>query len=182
MGYAADPAGVVQSGQARELQLTTDVIEPKPTSRVTINANLDSRGGITVPPGGPGIDFTNVATYNSATSVTAIDANGKDVALTMYFQKSGPESWNVSPRQRRSRRAPTDAGPNIDSRTTQTEQPLTPFCRTSRPAPSSTGRHMPIDDLQLDSRLTQFVRRRRDQARQDGYTRFAVGVVVESTG
>jgi flagellar hook protein FlgE len=105
MGYAADASGVVQSGQAQPLQLQTSAIEPKATSTVGISANLDSRGGLTQPttawnyvaaPGSnPSIDFNDASTYNNATSVTAVDANGKDVVLTSYFQKTGPDTWDV---------------------------------------------------------------------------------------
>jgi flagellar hook protein FlgE len=105
MGYAADTSGTVQSGQAQPLQLLASAIEPKATSTMGISANLDSRGGITQPgnfydpvnnpTGSPTIDFNDALTYNNATSVTAVDANGKDVVLTSYFQKTGPDTWDV---------------------------------------------------------------------------------------
>jgi flagellar hook protein FlgE len=94
MGYAADTAGLVQPGQARELRLSTSAIEPKATSTITVTANLDSRGSITEPTGG-GIDFANANTFNSATSINAVDGNGKDVVVTLYFQKTAAEQWNV---------------------------------------------------------------------------------------
>jgi flagellar hook protein FlgE len=94
MGYAADPAGVVQPGQARELQLNASAIEPQATGRITVQANLDSRGSVTQRNPGE-IDFTDAGTFNSATSVNAVDGNGKDVVVTFYFQKTGPEEWDV---------------------------------------------------------------------------------------
>ena len=94
MGYAADSAGLVQPGQARELVLSTAAIEPKATTRITVSANLDSRGTVTAP-ATPGIDFANANTFNSATSINSVDGNGKDVVVTLYFQKSAAETWNV---------------------------------------------------------------------------------------
>jgi flagellar hook protein FlgE len=95
MGYAADSSGVVQSGQAQPLKLLTTAIEPKATSAVNITANLDSRALITQPASGPGINFNDGTTYNNATSVTAVDANGKDVVITTYFQKTSADNWDI---------------------------------------------------------------------------------------
>jgi flagellar hook protein FlgE len=94
MGYAADAAGIIQPGQARELQLNASAIEPQATGRITVQANLDSRGAVTQRTPGV-IDFTDAGTFNSATSVNAVDANGKDVVVTFYFQKTSAEQWNV---------------------------------------------------------------------------------------
>ena len=94
MGYAADAAGVVQPGQARELKLNASAIEPQATSTISMQANLDSRGSITMPSGG-GIDFTDTGTFNSATSVNSVDGNGKDVVVTFYFQKTDAEAWDI---------------------------------------------------------------------------------------
>ncbi len=95
MGYAADDLGVIQPGQAVPLQLPTGGVSPKPSSRMDIEMNLDSRAGVTVPVAGAAIDFNDAATYNNATSLTVYDAKGQEVALTYYFQKAGTDSWNV---------------------------------------------------------------------------------------
>jgi flagellar hook protein FlgE len=64
--------------------------------------NLDSRLATTAPGGGTGtgVDLTDSATYNNATSMTVYDAKGQDVAVTFYFQKAataadGSDTWNV---------------------------------------------------------------------------------------
>ena len=44
---------------------------------------------------GPQVDFDDPKTYNNATSLTAYDVKGQPVALTYYYQKSAPETWNV---------------------------------------------------------------------------------------
>lgn len=102
MGYPANGAGVIQPGTAQPLQLPTGGIAPAATSSVKMEFNLDSRVKVTAPGGGAGtgIDLRDSTTYNNATSMTAYDAKGQDVALTFYFQRaatpaSGNDVWNV---------------------------------------------------------------------------------------
>ena len=89
LGYPADGTGVIQPGLAQQLQLPTSGIAPKTTADVKMEFNLDSRAAITAPVAG-GISLDNPATYNNATSLTAYDAKGQDVAVTFYFQKNAP--------------------------------------------------------------------------------------------
>jgi len=100
MGYPADGSGVIQPGLAQPLKLPTSGIAPKTTSEITTEFNLDSRSKVTANAAAPGIDMKNPATYNNATSLTAYDAKGQDVAITMYFQKNEPAAdgsttWNI---------------------------------------------------------------------------------------
>jgi flagellar hook protein FlgE len=95
VGYPATPDGTIQPGAAVPLQLPTGGVAPNPTSKITLEMNLDSRKATTLPATAPQIDFTNAKTYNDATSVTVFDAKGQDVALTYYFQKSATDTWNV---------------------------------------------------------------------------------------
>jgi flagellar hook protein FlgE len=95
MGYAADGLGQIQPGLAVALQLPTGGVAPTPTTEVSLRLNLDSRGSVTVPSGTPAIDFSDAATYNNATSLTVYDLQGREVALTYYFQKSGNDTWNL---------------------------------------------------------------------------------------
>jgi flagellar hook protein FlgE len=102
MGYPANGAGVIQPGTAQPLQLPTGGIPPAVTSEVSMEFNLDSRLATTAPGGGTGtgVDLTDSATYNNATSMTVYDAKGQDVAVTFYFQKAAPaadgsDTWNV---------------------------------------------------------------------------------------
>ena len=90
LGYPADGTGVIQPGLAKPLQLPTAGIAPKTTAEVKMEFNLDSRAKITAPAAG-GITLDNPATYNNATSLTAYDAKGQDVAVTFYFQKTTPD-------------------------------------------------------------------------------------------
>ena len=95
MGYPADGTGTIQPGQAKPLQMPTAGITPSATSRIKMELNLDARAKVTVPAAGPAIDLTDPSTYNNATSLTAYDAKGQDVALTYYFQKAATDQWNV---------------------------------------------------------------------------------------
>ena len=95
VGYPATPDGTIQPGAAVPLQLPTGGVAPNPTSKITLEMNLDARKATTLPATAPQIDFTNAKTYNDATSVTVFDAKGQDVALTYYFQKSATDTWNV---------------------------------------------------------------------------------------
>jgi len=95
MGYPADGTGTIQPGQASALQLPTAGINPAATGNITLEMNLDSRVGVTLPAAGPRILLTDPTTYNNATSMTAYDAKGQDVAVTYYFQKAATDQWNV---------------------------------------------------------------------------------------
>ncbi len=95
VGYPASKDGTIQPGAAVPLQLPTGGVDPNPTSKVTIEMNLDSRKAKTLPTTTPQIDFSDAKSYNDATSVTVFDAKGQDVALTYYFQKSATDTWNV---------------------------------------------------------------------------------------
>jgi flagellar hook protein FlgE len=95
LGYPADAQGTIQPGVAGPLQLPTAGIEPSTTTEITMEMNLDSRAGTTLPAGTPQVDFSDAATYNNATSLTVYDQRGQNVALTYYFQKSATDTWNV---------------------------------------------------------------------------------------
>jgi len=101
LGYPADGTGVIQPGLARPLQLPTAGIAPKTTTKVDMEFTLDSRAKITAPNGtDTGITLDDPSSYNNATSLTAYDAKGQDVAVTFYFQKSTPDddgntTWNI---------------------------------------------------------------------------------------
>ena len=97
MGYPADSSGKILPGTAQAIQLPTAGIAPNPTSKVSVEMNLDSRSAVTAPAAGvtPQINFTDPSTYNNATSLTVYDAKGQNIALSYYFQKAGVDQWNV---------------------------------------------------------------------------------------
>jgi flagellar hook protein FlgE len=95
LGYPADDQGVIQPGLAVPLQLPTAGIEPRASTEIEMEFNLDSGSAITLPATTPAIDMTDATTYNNATSLTVYDARGENVALTYYFQKAASDTWNV---------------------------------------------------------------------------------------
>lgn len=101
MGYGVDTEGNILQGTASALQLPTAGIEPKATTDVSLEFNLDSRDSVTDPGSSatPRIDFTDASTFNDARSQTVYDAKGQPVALTYYFQKAtsstSGDTWNL---------------------------------------------------------------------------------------
>jgi flagellar hook protein FlgE len=113
LGYPADATGVIQPGLAQPLQLPTKGIEPKTTSTISMEFNLDSRAKATAPytladPADPtskvfsqGITLNDPSSYNNATSLTVYDQKGQPVAVTLYYQRANEPAagensvWNV---------------------------------------------------------------------------------------
>ena len=81
-------------GKAQPLQLPTAGTAPKATTAINLEINLDARNKIFDPALTP-VKFADAATYNSSTSINVYDAKGQQVAMTYFFQKMAPESWNV---------------------------------------------------------------------------------------
>ena len=190
MGYAADASGVVQSGQAQPLILQSNAIEPKATGSITVTANLDSRAFITQPAAGPGIDIGDAATFNNATAINAIDANGKDVVVTSYFQKTGADTWDVYVTANGVLVGGTPATPvTTISFDPAGSAPLAPTGPLSVNIPAGLVVNgvgtLPINGLQLNiNTFSQFAAPFGvTKLSQDGYAAGALsGVSVESTG
>ena len=83
-------------GKASALQLATRGVDPKVTSKISMEINLDSRSTITGIEGTvPMVDLADARTYNNSTSINVYDVKGQSVTLTYFFQKTAPDSWNV---------------------------------------------------------------------------------------
>jgi flagellar hook protein FlgE len=192
MGYAADPQGQIQPGLAVALQLPTGGVAPTPTTEMSLQLNLDSRGSVRVPSGTPAIDFSDAATYNNATSLTVYDLQGREVALTYYFQKSGNDTWNLFATANGTTLAGTAAAPlpvstltfaADGSKPTAPAGPITlDVPATTRPDGSTT---QPIPGVSLDlSAATQFgAAFGVTDVSQDGFSAGQLtGVLVEKNG
>ncbi len=83
------PAG---QGTPAPLNLPTKGVDPKATTKVELELNLDSR--LAVPTTTP-IDANDSTSYNNATSVTIYDNKGQEMALTYYFSKTADDAWDV---------------------------------------------------------------------------------------
>ncbi|HEU4621223.1 MAG TPA: flagellar hook protein FlgE [Burkholderiaceae bacterium] len=90
-GYPADSNGNITTGAPLELRLSTSDIAPRVTSEITSELNLDSRAANVT----AAFDVTDSTTYTSATSVNVYDSLGNPHPLTLYFQKSAANTWDV---------------------------------------------------------------------------------------
>ncbi|XOV88277.1 MAG: flagellar hook protein FlgE [Pseudomonadota bacterium] len=101
-GIQATPGGDLV-GQVTDLRIDSSLIDPRPTQRVDLGVNLDSReAAALVPWGGPYDAFASPPTtpspdmFNSSTSVTVYDGQGVPHAMSLYFVKSAtPNEWNI---------------------------------------------------------------------------------------
>ena len=192
VGYPADANGTILPGKAQPLQVPTQGIAPKPTSRIDLELNLDARQGVTVPAAGPGIDFQDPRTFNNATSLTIYDAKGQDIALTYYFQKSGADTWNVFATVNGTSVAGTNAAPAPITTVTYASDgsaPLSPVGGFAVDIPASTNlagaQTLPITGLQVDfDGTTQFGSPYGvTNINQDGFTAGLLSsVTIESNG
>ncbi len=192
MGYAADANGVIQPGQAVALQLPTGGIMPNPTTRASMELNLDSRAATRLPAAAPLIDFADATTYNNATSLTVFDAKGQDVAMSFYFQKIANDQWNVYATSNGGTVGGTAAAPApITTITFQSNGsgPISPSAPVSFDVPASTNavgaQTVPITGLLLDlSGATQFgASYGVTDLRQDGYSAGSLSsVAIEPNG
>ncbi|MHB8346861.1 MAG: flagellar hook protein FlgE [Acidiferrobacterales bacterium] len=89
-GYLADSSGTI-TGALGDLQINTADIAPQATQTVTVGVNLNAAD--TVPT--LAFDPTNSATYNNATSTTVYDSLGATHMATMYYAKTGSNTWNT---------------------------------------------------------------------------------------
>ena len=83
------------AGKASPLQLPTAGTAPKQTSSMKLEINLDSRNEFTFTGATPAVNLSDSKTYNNSTSINIFDAKGQQVSMTYFFQKSGPDSWNI---------------------------------------------------------------------------------------
>ncbi len=81
-------------GKAQPLLVPTAGTSPRATANVNLEINLDARGKIMDPVATP-VNFGVASSYNSSTSINVYDAKGGEVAMTYFFQKTAPDTWNV---------------------------------------------------------------------------------------
>jgi len=115
-GYKTDSEGRLQSGVLSDLQIAKGNHEPKATSRIEWNFNLDSTktppatwqaayddhlkanpndtaGALTA--ANKTFDPADPASYNHSTSVELFDGQGNKHHLTQYFVKTGQGQWQM---------------------------------------------------------------------------------------
>jgi flagellar hook protein FlgE len=90
-GYPADANGQVNAGVPQELQLTSRDSAPSATKTAKLSLNLDARK--TAPTAA--FNASDSATYAGTTTLSVYDQQGNSHALTLYFRKTGDNSWDV---------------------------------------------------------------------------------------
>jgi len=86
------PAESTKGAEPAALKLPTGgMLKAQATGNVKVEFNLDARNAAPTQP----INFADVSTYNGATSVTVYDGQGNDSAVTLYFRKTAPNTWDV---------------------------------------------------------------------------------------
>ncbi len=97
-GYLADASGNI-TGTLGNLKIAMRQTPAHMTTSVTIGINLNSEAA--VPPGPFTIDANgdgiknDPANYNFSSSVTVYDSQGGAHQVTLYFVKTGPNTWDV---------------------------------------------------------------------------------------
>ena len=103
MGYPTDSVGLRTSSSLGPLVLPTgSPIAAKATTSVTAEFNLPAAAPLAAgaaaipgPPPVPAVPATPRSTYG--TSLTAYDSQGNAVPVTMYFEKTADNTWDVFP-------------------------------------------------------------------------------------
>ncbi|MEZ2354297.1 flagellar hook protein FlgE [Caballeronia sp. RCC_10] len=92
MGYAADSGGVVNSASTVPLTVPTANIAPTATKTITAAFNLNSQDAVKAV---ADFDPANGNTYNASTSVDAYDSLGGTQKVSVYFTKTGTNTWEA---------------------------------------------------------------------------------------
>ena len=77
------------TGVLQDLQLPTTPSSPNPSTAISAAINLNSLQEVPT----AAFDPANPASYNGSTSTTVYDSLGNAHASTMYFRKSGANTW-----------------------------------------------------------------------------------------
>jgi flagellar hook protein FlgE len=90
-GYPVNTNGGIVPSNPSDLKVSAQDLSPKVTTEANATLNLDSRKN----PIAVAFDINDTSTYHSATSMTTYDTLGNAHTLTMYFQKTAANTWNV---------------------------------------------------------------------------------------
>lgn len=94
-GYLANAANVIVPSTPADILINTADLQPQPTGNsgagVAIGLNLDSRESVIA----TAFLASDPTTYNSSTSATVYDTLGNPHLMSLYFKKSGANTWNL---------------------------------------------------------------------------------------
>ena len=90
-GFLPNAAGVIVATTPADIVISTADLLPNQTANVTAGLNLDSRMAI---PGVAPFNANNPLTFNNSTSSTIYDSLGGAHTASLYFAKTGVNTWN----------------------------------------------------------------------------------------
>ncbi|WP_233840651.1 flagellar hook protein FlgE [Dyella sp. 2HG41-7] len=91
--YPPNANGGFNTSTLTNLQLNTAQSAATPTSTITISSNLPA--GASLPIDTP-FSPTDVNSYNNASSLTVYDSQGGSHSATVYYAKTGNNTWNAN--------------------------------------------------------------------------------------
>lgn len=90
-GYQPDASGNL-TGALGDLQISTANINPSATSTVNLQLNLNANAAI---PTTTPFNHNDASTYNNSTSLTVYDSLGNSHLATMYYVRTGSNTWDT---------------------------------------------------------------------------------------
>lgn len=90
--YPPNGIGGFDTSTLSNLQLITSQTNATPTSTITMALNLPASAAVPVNPFSP----ADATSYNAATPVTVFDSQGGSHQATVYYVKTGTNSWNAN--------------------------------------------------------------------------------------
>jgi flagellar hook protein FlgE len=91
--YPPNAAGGFNTSTLTNLQLNTAQSAATPTSAITVSSNLPA--GATVPVTTP-FNPADSTSYNNASTLTVYDSQGGSHSATIYYVKTGNNTWNAN--------------------------------------------------------------------------------------
>ncbi|MFK7861415.1 MAG: flagellar hook protein FlgE [Granulosicoccus sp.] len=88
-GFGVSAEGVLQPIET-DLQIDYTDLEPRASSSIDVEANLDIKAPI-LPP----FDSTDPGTFNFSTSTTVYDSLGSAQVANIYFRRDAPNTWSA---------------------------------------------------------------------------------------
>jgi flagellar hook protein FlgE len=91
-GYVADAKGVLATGAAADITISTADQSPQQTGKVKLLVNLDSRESV---PATAVFNPADSTSYNRSTAISVFDSLGNSHVVQAYFVKTAPNTYDV---------------------------------------------------------------------------------------
>ncbi len=91
-GYTANSSGVINTAAPADLQIASNDLTPKASSKIDAVFNLDSRSATL---SAAAFNLADPTTYNNSTSVAVYDSLGNSHTFSMYFVKTAANTWQT---------------------------------------------------------------------------------------